>query len=160
MLQKSIISSFTIGLMTAVYFIPQIVQQLRTSPLLVTGCYLVQASHDAVCVLFFDLYLRSFGSDPRYLLCLNCLHGIIMMLFCYYKRCILTLLYNHMMGIDMCERYVPLWQRVVNLFMDASKEICPVESYRNTYMWLNNHILQSGLVFSANIFRWCSLRRH
>lgn len=47
-----------------------------------------------------------------YLHLLNCLHGVIMMLFCYYKRCILTLLYNHVTGIDMCTRYIPLWRSV------------------------------------------------
>jgi hypothetical protein len=62
---------------------------------------------------------------------------------------VLTLLYNHVMDFPMCRRYVPIWQRVFNHFLLASSPLtCPLEHYRNTYMWLNNHILQSGLVWT------------
>lgn len=111
----------------------------------------LQALHDAVCILFFALYIHSFRNIV-YLHLLNCLHGVIMMLFCYYKRCILTLLYNHVTGIDMCTRYIPLWQRAYNILSRpvGLQEICFLEEYRTTYLWLNNHILQS--VFTSNAY--------
>ena len=156
---KTLVPSVVIGFVTATYFLPEIFTYASHSPLKILSGYLVQALHDAVCLLFFHLYLASFGRDVRFLLSLNCFHGIIMMLFCYYKRCILTLLYNHMMGIDMCHRYMPIWQRLYNFSFTTTPATCSLDSYRNTYLWLNNHILQSGLVFSTNVY-WLLFRRH
>lgn len=150
--------SLLAGLGTSLYFVPEIIEYSGSgysSPLLFIGGLSVQALHDAVCIFFFVLFLGSFKKESFHpLLALNCLHCIIMMLFCYYKRCVLTLLYNHMMGIDMCRRYIPIWQRVYNVFFHSltGHEVC-INDYRNTYLWLNNHILQSFLVFSSNAYR-------
>jgi hypothetical protein len=59
-----------------------------------------------------------------------------------------------MMGIEMCHRYIPIWQRSYNVFFHSltGNEVC-INDYRNTYLWLNNHILQSFLVFSSNAYR-------
>jgi hypothetical protein len=96
-----------VGLVTSLYIVPEIIE--HTSMSLFVVALGLQALHDAVCILFFALYIHSFRNIV-YLHLLNCLHGVIMMLFCYYKRCILTLLYNHnyVTGIDMCMHYISL----------------------------------------------------
>jgi hypothetical protein len=70
MQQKLLKYSLTSGFVTAVYFLPQIVQH-GSSPWVMMGGYAVQAFHDAVCLFFFVLYLQSFDKDIRYLLCLK-----------------------------------------------------------------------------------------
>jgi hypothetical protein len=149
---RSILKSSCItSSVTALYFIPEIIQYSESRISLFVGGFIVQALHDAVCIFFFLLFVSSFRARTcLYLAYLNCLHGIIMMLFCYYKRCILTLIYNHMMGIEMCQRYIPIWQRFYNV-VSLDHQTCH-NDYRNTYLWLNNHILQSLLVFISNVY--------
>jgi hypothetical protein len=59
-----------------------------------------------------------------------------------------------MMGIEMCQRYIPIWQRGYNLFFEGTGQPLCGSDYRTTYLWLNNHILQSMLVFSSNAYRY------
>lgn len=156
-LKKSVSVSLVAGGFTSLYFIPEIMYYSSGFPLHIVTGFLVQTLHDAVCIFFFLLYIESFRHDTMTpLLALNCLHCIIMTLFCYYKRCILTLVYNHMMGIEICQRYIPLWQRGYNLFFEslAAESSTCINEYRNTYLWLNNHILQSLLVLSSNAYRY------
>ena len=155
-MKRSVSLSLLAGTLTSLYFIPEILYYSSGFPLLFVGGFLVQTLHDAVCIFFFLLFMESFRNDTvTPLLALNCLHCIIMTLFCYYKRCILTLVYNHMMGIEMCQRYIPIWQRGYNLlFENVGPPLCGGSDYRTTYLWLNNHILQSMLVFSSNAYRW------
>jgi hypothetical protein len=155
MVKLLILRSFIIGCITSIYFIPEIVQYTPSSIFLFTTAFIIQGLHDGVCLLFFGLYINSFRDTLIYLHLLNCLHGVIMMLFCYYKRCVLTLVYNHVIGIDMCTRYIPIWQRFYNYITpQLVNETCFLDDYRTTYLWLNNHILQSMLVFSTNVYHW------
>ena len=154
-MKSSLYPSLGIGFVTSMYFFSEISQQSKGWGQALAG-FFIQWIHDAVCLVFFAFFLQSFRSSFRgwqSLLLLNGLHGVIMILFCIYKRCVLTLLYNHVMDFPMCRRYVPIWQRLFNHFLLASSPLtCPLEHYRNTYMWLNNHILQSGLVWTANMY--------
>jgi hypothetical protein len=157
MMKTSVSLSLLAGAVTSLYFVPEVRYYSAGFPLHFFIGMSIQALHDAVCIFFFVLFVGSFRNDSvRSLLTLNCLHCVIMTLFCYYKRCILTLLYNHLMGIEICQRYIPLWQRGYNLFFEslATESSTCINEYRNTYLWLNNHILQSLLVFSSNAYRY------
>jgi len=150
---NKIIQSYILGCISSLYFIPEIISLTTSIHIIISGL-LIQSLHDAICIYFFILFIQSFQKDKKYLLGLNCLHGLIMILFCFYKRCILTLLYNHIMGIDMCKRYIPIWQRISNIILVSyeSEDTCFIENYKNTYLWLNNHILQSSLVLLSNFY--------
>ena len=154
-MKTSVSLSLLAGTLTSLYFVPEVQYYSTGFPLLFFIGMSIQAIHDAVCIFFFVLFVGSFRNDSvRPLLTLNCLHCVIMTLFCYYKRCILTLLYNHLMGIEMCQRYIPIWQRGYNLFFKGVGQSICWSDYRTTYLWLNNHILQSMLVFSSNAYRF------
>jgi hypothetical protein len=142
MLKKSLL----IGGITSIYFIPEIYNN-SSSILIFSLAYLTQVLHDGVCVLIILLFLSS--QRKNNIIYLNILHSIIMICFCYYKRCILTLVYNHILNLDMCKRYIPIWQRGFNVLIDSA-EICNKDEYKNTYLWLNNHIFQSIAVLMAN----------
>jgi hypothetical protein len=131
------------------YFIEEISKNV-SNPLLAIFSLTIQTLHDAVCILFVILFLRTcYYRSNYYLLNLNMLHCIVMMLFCYYKRCVLTLVYNYLLNLPMCSRYIPIWQRCFNML--TTPTVCSLESYRYTYLWLNNHIIQSLIVLLANL---------
>ena len=161
-MKRSVSLSLFAGIVTSLYFIPEVRFYSTGFPLLFFIGLSIQALHDAICIFFFVLFVGSFRKNSVHtLLTLNCLHCVIMTLFCYYKRCILTLLYNHMMGIEICQRYIPIWQRGYNLLFQRlipDSSTC-INDYRNTYLWLNNHILQSMLVLSSNAYRLFSMSR-
>jgi uncharacterized membrane-anchored protein YitT (DUF2179 family) len=142
--------SLVIGTVTSLYFLPEVSRASVSFPFRVLA-FVVQIMHDGVCMLFFELCVRSwqFPASESFLL-LNVLHTVIMGLFCFYKRCILTLLYNHVLGIDMCRRYIPIWQRAANQLILSSSH-CHVDEWRTTYLWLNNHIIQTMLVGIINL---------
>jgi len=148
--------SLLLGTVTALYFVPEIFQYSHHAVGTIVLAYLIQVLHDAVCVYLFALFLRcAYTRLPIDLCRLNIMHTIIVGLFCYYKRCVLTLWYNHVLGIEMCTRYIPIWQRTVNLIGPSS---CPPESWQTTYLWLNNHILQTMLVLTANVLQFHQYR--
>lgn len=146
--------SILLSVVTATYFIPEILE-MKPSMEIMVKAYGIQVIHDGFCIFFFLLCLKSLRyPQSKYLLEMNILHCIVMALFCYYKRCILTLWYNAILGIYPCHRYIPLWQRTTNMMIPKT---CP-EQWQSTYLWLNNHILQTGLVGFVNLFTW--LRFH
>lgn len=96
---------------SSLYFLKEI-QENSTSIIIFVNAYLLQWVHDWICFIFFNtIYSKSVMN----LLYLNILHSIIMIQFCYYKRCVITLMYNWMLNIPMCNRYIPIWQRCFNL---------------------------------------------
>jgi len=144
-------NAITIGIFTSLYFIPEIYNRM-TNPFWGICSYGIQVIHDAVCILFVILFLRTIRHRSNYyLINLNMFHCIVMMFFCYYKRCILTLIYNDLLGLETCERYIPIWQRGYNL-IHLDPQTCNKDTYHYTYLWLNNHILQSFLVFLTNLY--------
>jgi hypothetical protein len=147
--------SFGISVLTGCYFIDEI-KTYSSSISTFFLAYIIQVFHDWVCVFFLLLFLYSFYyHNLSYILFLNILHSIIMILFCFYKRCVLTLLYNYLLDIPMCNRYIPIWQRVFNVLYDTQSCIHHDE-YKMTYIWLNNHILQSSIVLLSNIKYFCT----
>lgn len=149
--------SLLLGTITALYFVPEILRYGHDAISIIVLAYFIQVLHDAVCVYLFALFLRcAYTRHPVELCRLNIMHTIIVGLFCYYKRCVLTLCYNHVLGIEMCTRYTPIWQRTVNLIGSSSS--CPPESWQTTYLWLNNHILQTILVLMANVLQFHQYR--
>jgi hypothetical protein len=150
--------SLFLGFVSSLYFIQEIGKNV-TNPLLGVFSLTVQTLHDGVCILFVLLFFKTcYYRSNYYLLHLNMLHCIVMMLFCYYKRCVLTLLYNYTLGLDSCVRYIPIWQRLYNWF-SINQKVCVADSYHNTYLWLNNHIFQSFIVFLTNWYIYC-LSKH
>jgi hypothetical protein len=144
-------NAIKIGIFTSLYFIPEIVNHMK-NPFLGIFSFGIQVVHDAVCILFVILFYRTIRHrSSYYLINLNMFHCIVMMFFCYYKRCILTLIYNDLLGLESCVRYIPIWQRGYNLFY-LDSQICNKDTYHNTYLWLNNHILQSFIVFLTNLY--------
>jgi hypothetical protein len=152
---KSIIKqSLFLGFFSSLYFIQEISENV-TNPFFRIFSLTIQTLHDAVCILFVILFFRTcYYRSNYYLLNLNMLHCIVMMLFCYYKRCVLTLLYNHTLGLDSCVRYIPIWQRLYN-WLYVGETVCATDTYHNTYLWLNNHIFQSFIVFLTNLYIYC-----
>lgn len=136
--------------LTATHFLPEILSSGCRS-MICTVAYGIQILHDGVCIYFFLVFLGCLRTrDPKTLCILNMMHCVIIGLFCYFKRCVLTLGYNHVLGIDMCTRYIPIWQRTANVAYRVMISSCPAESWETTYLWLNNHILQTVLVLVAN----------
>lgn len=141
--------------LTSMYYIDEIYVSSETFIHFFVA-YLVQASHDWVCVYFVCIYFYAFYS-PYYYVQLNLLYTRIMFLFSVYKRCILTLLYNHVLGLLMCTRYIPLWQRAVHI---TSSTLCVEDDrYKTTYLWLNDHIFQSCMMIFVNLFWFCVQHR-
>lgn len=142
-------NSFMISMLTSCYFIEEI-STYAPSIVIYILAYIIQVIHDWICVCFIFLFFGSiYHQKISYLLLLNIFHSCIMILFCFYKRCVLTLLYNFILDIPMCNRYIPIWQRIFNLIYDPQSCLNDDE-YKMTYLWLNNHILQSFIVLLAN----------
>jgi len=119
----------------------------RSPDLLVAvAAILVQSVHDAVCLAFFMLYLSCLR-DSRHLAVLNAFYTLLMFSFSLCKRCLLTLAYNRLLGLPMCTRYVPLWQR----FYNSTAASCADDPLRATYLWLSDHVFQSGLMVVLNL---------
>jgi len=148
-MKNSIFCSLKMGAISALYFIPEIMDHSRNNILVFISSFFIQAVHDGVCLLFLILFMNTlYHKNFQTLLHLNLLHCVIMICFCYYKRCVLTLLYNYILNIDMCNRYIPIWQRVYNRTLS---KYC-MNDYTTTYLWLNNHILQSSMVLFSNLY--------
>ena len=126
---------------------------------------LVQWAHDGVCVLFILLFCQSIyqilhrdnSIDTRAIVQLNALYTVIMFFFSIYKRCILTLWYNAILGLPVCTRYIPIWKRfmvypvyVTCHYASNTTDTAPVTDIVATMSWLNDHILQSGLMVVVN----------
>lgn len=104
--------------LSSVYFVQEI-KDNSSSIVIFTSAYLLQWFHDWICFIFFDLFLNAVYSKSIIdLIYLNILHAVIMIQFCYYKRCVITLIYNWILDIPMCNRYIPIWQRCFNLVHD------------------------------------------
>jgi hypothetical protein len=129
---KSIIKqSLFLGFFSSLYFIQEISENV-TNPFFRIFSLTIKTLHDAVCILFVILFFRTcYYRSNYYLLNLNMLHCIVMMLFCYYKRCVLTLLYNHTLGLDRCVRYIHIWQRLYN-WLYVGESVCVTDTYHNT----------------------------
>lgn len=115
--------------------------------LVALAAVVIQSLHDAVCIAFFALYLSCLR-DNRRVAVLNTFYTILMCSFSIWKRCVLTLAYNRVLGLPACTRYVPLWQRVYNSLPVAT---CADDPLRATYLWLNDHVFQSGLMVLLNL---------
>ena len=150
LVKNPITLSLLIGFFSSFYFLEEIYNAAPLSGawFLKPTAFATQVVHDGVCVYFFCLTISSLWS-LRNLLLLNILHGLVMALFCYYKRCVLTLVYNYLLDLPMCSRYIPIWQRCFNMM--TAPTVCSLDSYRYTYLWLNNHIIQSMIVLLANL---------
>ena len=140
-----------LSFLSSLYFINEI-QKNSKSNIISINAYILQWFHDWICFIFFDLFIQSIYSKSIInLIFLNILHSIIMIQFCYYKRCIITLIYNWMLDLPMCNRYIPIWQRCFNIIHDIHG-ICILDEFRMTYIWLNNQIIQSSIVLFSNIY--------
>lgn len=143
--------SFLIGGATSLYYAPEIIAHFPSY----TNLFLamsVQATHDAVCIMFFLVFVRSMWTRSVIdVLLINIMHCVAMALFAYYKRCILTLVYNDLLLLPSCTRYIPIWQRVLNyIYSEMDKSQC-INDYQNTYLWLNDHIIKSIIVCITNV---------
>lgn len=156
---RMIKKSLFLGAITSLYFIPEIYKH-SDNIIIFLFAYNIQIIHDAICILLILLISSCFKThkngdfeQSNNIIYVNILHSTIMICFCYYKRCVLTLLYNYILDIDMCIRYIPIWQRIFNTILNNSELFCyEIEEYKNTYLWLNNHIFQSLLVLCSNIY--------
>jgi len=148
-----ILFSLVSGSITCLYYASEIFT-LSKNPLQFLVSYAIQSFHDAVCIYFILVFCLSYHSKTYYIQ-LNCLYTFIMFLFSIYKRCILTLLYNHTLGLPMCTRYVPIWQRI-RILQNPLYQLCQNDLYKSTYLWLNDHIFQSGMMILINL-RWLFL---
>lgn len=150
---KDIQTSFLIGAVSSLYYIPEIIAHFPCWSNLFLSV-IVQITHDAVCILFLFVFIRSMWTHSVVkVLFLNIMHCIAMALFAYYKRCILTLVYNDLLLLPSCTRYIPIWQRIINYIeMDRKHVRCIIgHDFYNTYLWLNDHIIKSIIVCIANI---------
>lgn len=129
--------------------------------------FLLHLVHDDIC-----LFLPSWFTETLYLIMtshtnrqkihfhvqtMNIMYGVVMTSFAYYKRCVLTLWYNHLLGLNMCRRYVPVWQRVLRMIhmihvVIGDTDTCQENPYMNTYLWLNDQILFSFMIVILNCF--------
>jgi hypothetical protein len=139
---------FHVACLTSLYYIDEIYVSSRTLVHFFLA-YLVQALHDWVCLYFVCIYVYAFQKKTFYIQ-LNSLYTLIMFLFSVYKRCVLTLVYNYILGLPMCTRYIPLWQRLVHM---TSRTLCVEDDrYKTTYLWLNDHIFQSCMMILVNVY--------
>ena len=164
--------SLWIGNITALYFLPEIYNHFHGNFFTFGVAFLLQAFHDAICIYFFLLCISCIRTNNQsYILCLNILHTMIMGLFCFYKRCVLTLWYNQILNIDMCKRYIPIWQRSINFIYTSFMSLSSSNSCKNldgsdqqewqlTYLWLNNHIIQTSLVGMVNIYKLIQVNKN
>ena len=146
--------SFALGGVTSIYYWPEIIARFSSAPVFFAGLS-IQMIHDGVCFLFVALVMTSIWerSIPK-LLILNMIHCGAMGFFAYYKRCILTLVYNNLMGLPSCTRYIPIWQRCIHGFVQT--QCHDANNINNTYLWLNDHIIKSVIVCLANLLCFCS----
>lgn len=150
---KKVLFCFYIGMISSIYFLPEIIiHSKNTRDLFIS--YVIQSFHDGVCFYFILVYFLALY-NLFYYIQLNTLYTLIMVLFSFYKRCILTLIYNSILNLPACTRYIPVWQRLYNMF-DSGIRVCNNNNYQSTYLWLNDHIFQSGMMIIMNI-RWLFL---
>lgn len=146
------------GTVTAVYFLPEIIDH-ADSVTVAFIAYFIQVFHDSIYIYYPLMCHKAFKHPASHeFFMMNIIHSILLVLFCVYKRCVLTLYYNSLLGLDPCQRYTPNWQRVVNYYLSLSKH-CHVEEWRNTYIWLDNHIIQTVLVGIVNLRAWLYYKR-
>lgn len=145
-----------ISFLTSLYFVQEITEN-SSSMIIFTSAYLLQWFHDWICLIFFELCFHSFYYKSLMdLIYLNMFHSIIMIQFCYFKRCVITLMYNWVLDIPMCNRYIPIWQRFFNVVSDI-RGVCLSDDFRMTYIWLNNHMIQSTMVLLSNVHHYLKL---
>lgn len=138
------------GMITSLYFLPEIIGHFKSFDKLILA-YLVQGVHDGICILFLWLGISCFY-DMRYIMYINTMYSLVMICFAFYKRCVLTLLYNHILDLPACNRYIPIWQRILDvLFYEPMKNQCR-HDVNHTYLWLNDHIVQSFFMLMINTF--------
>lgn len=154
-MKTEIETSIFIGTISSLYYIPEIIAHFPSWTNLFLSI-LVQITHDAVCILFLIVFIRSIWTHSIInVLFLNIMHCLAMALFAYYKRCILTLIYNDLLLLPSCRRYIPIWQRIINYLsseMNTKDVQCVIiHDFHNTYLWLNDHIIKSIIVCIANM---------
>jgi len=150
-----------VSILSSLEFIPEI---MHHAPGMMRGglAFVVQVVHDYVCFLFPMLVIscmveRSVMIRMYRVHMINILYTMVMACFAYHKRCFLTLWYNDLLALDRCNRYLPIWQRVINHVSDVvrydSVSTCDstLDDYRNTYLWLNDQILFSILILCMNL---------
>ena len=142
--------SFILGLLTSLFYLPDI-YFLSYSKIQAIKAYSIQSLHDAICVYFLFLYTSSMFHMDHYVK-VNALYAIIICLFSIYKRCILTVIYNSIMELPSCSRYIPIWQRFLNGYENETT-VCFHDSMFSTHVWLKDHILQSSMMILLNC-RW------
>lgn len=134
------------GSITGLYYLEEISKYSKNIPVFLAS-YFIVSLHDAVCIFFILTFLHAYH-NISFFITLNVLYTFIMFLFSIYKRCVLTLLYNYVLGLPMCVRYIPIWQRI---FSQVSSSFCTNDDkYKTTYLWLNDHIFQSGMMLFMN----------
>lgn len=145
MISKLVVSS----IFTSFYYIPEIYENANTIFIFGTS-FGIQILHDFICFYFAYLLLFSMFYNSK-LIELTLFYCSIMFLFSIYKRCVLTLLYNYILNIPSCTRYIPIWQRILKIIPVHCANNDP--AYNTTLSWLNDHILQSGAMLFINL-RW------
>ena len=152
-MKPGILTSLVLGSITSVLYYGREIVELSPTIYIGISALVVQGLHDAVCIAFLLLYMYCVVRlrDYERLILLNGFYTIIMCLFSFYKRCILTLMYNDLLSLPECTRYVPIWRRIYN---SVHPFVCDEE--KTTYLWLNDHVFQSGLMVVLNV-RWLIL---
>jgi hypothetical protein len=144
--------SLILSTISSIYFLEEISEKSKNIFQFIIA-YTIQNIHDFVCIYFIFIYIYSFF-DNKHHVQINTLYTLIMFLFSIYKRCILTLMYNYVLDLSMCTRYIPIWQRLINIIITNHNNTFCIEEdkYKSTYMWLNDHIFQSGMMITLNMF--------
>ncbi|NDE15692.1 hypothetical protein EBZ80_12255 [bacterium] len=128
------------------------------------GAYGIQVFHDYITIMLLVMVVQCQVhvtkrtsvtlADIGAVALLNAAHGVVMTSFAYHKRCILTIWYNTLLQIDPCNRYVPIWQRAADVFLQPASSCASSMGIIHTNVWLNNHILFATAVICVNMTLW------
>lgn len=144
--------SIVIAIITSIYFIPEIKKNAKNLNLGALA-FLIQVFHDVIktlCIILFISTIRK--KDVKLLILLNILIFLIIIPFCYYKRCVLTIWYNKILELDPCNRYLSLTERLVNIAtLPFKKEKCTPDLCKLSYSWLHACMPEVIAILIVNI---------
>jgi hypothetical protein len=110
---------------------------------------LLDLFHISIIYCIFYLFLN-FNCDIKKLLLLNTIYSFILLLFFYFKKCILTELENKVLGIDSDFGSVSRKKRL-NYFFDIEETYTSTKG-NNTIQWLEGNKLIILCIFILNIY--------
>jgi hypothetical protein len=104
-----------------------------------------------ISIIYFVYYLfLNFNCDIKKLLLLNIIYMFILLLFFYFKRCVLTILENKILGVDSTTGTISAKKRL-NYFFDINEKYKPFKG-NNMAAWIEGSKITITLIFILNIY--------